>query len=268
VPEATIAGRPSGRADDHVITHTDGPGDVPCQTVTVVREAARQTPRQARSRVACASLPGMAAALFVRYLGGMSEPVPVQDAGASGERVRRVDARRNLEAIIDASVPLLCEHPRASMQQIAAAAGLHRATVHRHFPSRDDLLDELRRRAFASSVEELNAVLAQPSAEPGDTLERATVALITVGDRYRLYRYTTWRNAENEDRAQEIGVNLIALLTDAQAAGQVRSDLPIKQLTAAIGGLIWAMLPQVADDGLAIKQAARTIRTLIAAPTA
>ncbi|MCW2999490.1 MAG: transcriptional regulator [Solirubrobacterales bacterium] len=201
----------------------------------------------------------------------MSEPVSVQDAGAPGapgERVRRVDARRNLEAIIQAAVPLLSEHPRASMQQIAAAAGLHRATVHRHFPSRDDLLDELRRRAFAASMEELNAVLEQPSADPSDTLERATAALITVGDRYRLYRYTTWRSAENEGRAEEIGSNLIALLTDAQAAGQVRSDLPIRQLAAAIGGLIWAMLPQVAQDGLSIKQAARMIRTLMGAPTA
>ncbi|MCW3014617.1 MAG: transcriptional regulator [Solirubrobacterales bacterium] len=198
----------------------------------------------------------------------MSESASVKDAAAPLERVRRVDARRNLEAIVAAAVPLLCEHPRASMQQIAVAAGLHRATVHRHFPSRDDLLDELRHRAFSASVDELNAVLEQPSADPGDMLERAMVALLSVGNQYRLYFYTTWRSAENEDRAQEISINLIALLTDAQAAGQVRTDLPVKQLAAAIGGLIWAMLPQVAEDDLSIPQAARTIRTLIAAPTA
>ncbi len=154
------------------------------------------------------------------------------------------------------------------MQQIAAAAGLHRATVHRHFPSRDDLLDELRHRAFSASAEELRAVMAQPSSDPSDTLERATAALIGVGDRYRLYRYTSWRSDETEDRAQEIGGGLVSILTDAREAGQVRSDLPVLQLAAAIGGLIWATLPQVADGSLTVGQAARITRTLMEAPTA
>lgn len=184
----------------------------------------------------------------------------------AGDRVRRVDARRNLEAIIEAAVPLLCEHPRASMQQIAAAAGLHRATVHRHFPSRDDLLDELRQRAYTQSLEGLNAVMATPSAEPGDTLERAAATLIAPGDRYRLHRYTTWRSTENEDKALEIGEGLIAIVTAAQAAGQARKDLPAEQLAAAIGGLIFALLPQIADGAMTIADAARTVRVFLAAP--
>jgi AcrR family transcriptional regulator len=184
------------------------------------------------------------------------------------DRVRRIDARRNLEAIIDAAVPLLTERPRASMQQIAAAAGLHRATVHRHFPSRDDLLDELRHRAFLASADGVQATLAAPSADPGDTLERAIAAMIAVGDRYRLYRFTTWRNPENEDSVGELNAQLLGLLAEAQAAGQVRTDLPLPQLGAALGGLIWAMLPQVGDGALTIEQAARTVRTLLAVPQA
>lgn len=184
----------------------------------------------------------------------------------SAERVRRVDARRNLEAIVEAAVPLLSERPRASMQQIAAAAGLHRATVHRHFPSRDDLLDELRRRTITASVAELEAVVAAPSADPGETLERATAALLTVGDRYRLYRFTTWRNAESEASADVIGEHLMAVLGQARDAGQVRTDLPLDQLGIAFGGLIVAILPAIGDGSLTVKQAARMVRTLIASP--
>jgi AcrR family transcriptional regulator len=187
-------------------------------------------------------------------------------ADPAAERVRRVDARRNLEAIVEAAVPLLAERPRASMQQIAAAAGLHRATVHRHFPSRDDLLDELRRRTITASAAELENVVASPSAEPLDTLERATAALLSVGDRYRLYRFTTWRNAESEASADVIGEHLMALLGEARDAGQVRTDLPLQQLGIAFGGMIVAMLPSVGDGSLTIKQAARTVRTLIASP--
>jgi AcrR family transcriptional regulator len=184
---------------------------------------------------------------------------------AVSDRVRRVDARRNLEAIIDAAVPLLCEAPRASMQQIAAAAGLHRATVHRHFPSRDDLLEELRQRAFTASSEALNRVRSAPSDDPGETLRLATVVLLQVGDAFRLYRYTTWRSADADGPALQIGRGLSELVTAAQQAGRVRSDLPAVQLVAALGGLIWAVLPQVADETLTLDGAAAMIGTLLAA---
>lgn len=196
----------------------------------------------------------------------MPAKTPLGSADASADRVRRVDARRNLEAIIEAAIPLLTEHPRASMQQIASAAGLHRATVHRHFPSRDDLLDELRHRAIAASVTELEAVLAAPSDNPGDTLERAAAALIAVGDHYRLYRFTTWRSPSSEESAGVVGEHLMGLLADAQAAGQVREDVPAEQLGIALGGLIVAMMPAVGDGTLTVAQAARTVRMLLAAP--
>ncbi|MCW2958242.1 MAG: transcriptional regulator, TetR family [Solirubrobacterales bacterium] len=197
----------------------------------------------------------------------MSERLAPRSKGAS-DRVRRVDARRNLQAIIEAAVPLLCEHPRASMQQIAAAAGLHRATVHRHFPSRDDLLEELRQRAFSASSEALNAVRAAPSSDPGQTLLRATAALVQVGDQFRLYRYTTWRSADTDGPAELIGAGLVELVGAAQAVGAIRTDLPAEQLVAAMGGLIWAMLPQVADGQLTVDGAAGMIRTLLGAPGA
>ncbi len=186
---------------------------------------------------------------------------------SGGDRMRRVDARRNLEAIIEAAVPLLCEHPRASMQQIAAAAGLHRATVHRHFPSRDDLLEELRQRAFSASSEALAAVRAAPSPDPGETLHRASAALIAVGDRFRLNRYTTWRSADTDGPAQQIGAGLAALIADAQASGAVRDDLPVDRLVAVFGGLVWAVLPLIADGELTVDAAAEVVRTMLAAPT-
>ncbi len=190
----------------------------------------------------------------------MPEPAPAEDPR---DRPRRVDARRNLEAIVEAAVPLLCEQPRASMQQIAEAAGVHRATVHRHFRSRDDLLDELRERAARLSGTELDAAFTGPADDPGQTLQRATAALLRVGTRYRLYRYTTWRSAANEDRALEISERIGALVAAAQVAGQVRADLPLPQLVAAFGGLITGMFPLVDTGVLTIEEAAQTVRTLL-----
>jgi TetR/AcrR family transcriptional regulator, mexCD-oprJ operon repressor len=46
----------------------------------------------------------------------------------------RADARRNREQILDAAASVLGTDPAASIVDIAAAAGLGRATVYRHFP--------------------------------------------------------------------------------------------------------------------------------------
>jgi AcrR family transcriptional regulator len=49
--------------------------------------------------------------------------------------------------IIDAARRLLADNRDASMRAIAEAAGLGRGTVHRHFSTREDLIDAVRRHA-------------------------------------------------------------------------------------------------------------------------
>ncbi len=60
----------------------------------------------------------------------------------------RADARQSITRILDAANRVLAQDPQASLEQVAEAAGVSRATVHRHFSSRRALLDAL--------VEDLN----------------------------------------------------------------------------------------------------------------
>ncbi len=63
------------------------------------------------------------------------------------ERRRRSDAALNRAKIMDAARRLLAENGDASMRAIAKAAGLGRGTVHRHFATREELMEAVRRQA-------------------------------------------------------------------------------------------------------------------------
>ena len=60
--------------------------------------------------------------------------------------LRRADALRNRERILDAAERMLERSPSATLADIAAAAGVARSTLHRRFPNRDALLAALQDR--------------------------------------------------------------------------------------------------------------------------
>jgi AcrR family transcriptional regulator len=85
----------------------------------------------------------------------MSQSVPFRhgDEGAdrlgeqAPERRRRSDAALNRAKILDAARRALADNEDTSIRAIAEKAGVGRGTVHRHFPTREDLMDAVRRQA-------------------------------------------------------------------------------------------------------------------------
>jgi AcrR family transcriptional regulator len=61
---------------------------------------------------------------------------------ARSRRVRS-DAQQSVARILDAAQKVFTDDPNAPLDQVAEVAGLARATVHRHFSSRQALLDAL-----------------------------------------------------------------------------------------------------------------------------
>lgn len=88
------------------------------------------------------------------------------------ERPTRADATRNREAIIDASLTTLNVSPRASMGEIAAAAGVSRSTLYSHFASRQTLVVTTLNRMLSHANAQFAAL--DPTLSP----ENAVAALV------------------------------------------------------------------------------------------
>src|SRR3954462_13388670 len=72
-----------------------------------------------------------------------------QTTTAKPQRRRRSDADRSVQAILEAALDALAGDPDASMAEIARRAGVVRATIYAHFPTRESLLDDVMEHAVA-----------------------------------------------------------------------------------------------------------------------
>src|SRR5512142_1630500 len=96
-------------------------------------------------------------------------------ADASAPKRRRADAERSITAIVDAALEALASDPDVSMAEIARRAGVVRATIYMHFPTREALLDAVMENAVAQVAEATRA--AEPTqGEPEEALERVLLA--------------------------------------------------------------------------------------------
>src|SRR5213075_1578053 len=98
-------------------------------------------------------------------------------------RKRRADAERSITAITDAALEALAGDPDASMSAIARRAGVVRATVYMHYPTREALLDAVTDHA----IDEVAAVVdaAEPEhGDPTDALRRVIAATWRTLGRY------------------------------------------------------------------------------------
>ena len=78
----------------------------------------------------------------------------------------RADSRRTRVRIVEASRRLLEQSPAAPVADVAAAAGVSRSTLYRHFPDRDSLLRAARAHQPRDAGETLGAIAAAGAARP------------------------------------------------------------------------------------------------------
>jgi TetR/AcrR family transcriptional repressor of mexCD-oprJ operon len=144
-------------------------------------------------------------------------------------------------SIIEAAAKLLAARgDQASMNDVAVAAGMARATVYRYFPSRQALLDELAAVAVRNAGERLSSARIH-EIPPREALTRAIRALVEVGDPLVVLAREHVRPTGEHFRHQ-IHEPIESLVDRARAEGALRDDLPSSWLTEALIGLVVSVL--------------------------
>jgi AcrR family transcriptional regulator len=181
---------------------------------------------------------------------------------------RRADAERSIARILDAAVDSLGEDPEASMSTIARRAGVVRATIYVHFPTREALLEAVTERA----LHEVGAAIAaaEPDrGEPADALARVITATWRILGRYHALIAINTGEQSHEELHQRHGSvlgALVPLIERGQADGVFRGDVPVSWHLAMVMALIHAGSGELSAGRVGSDDAeAALIRTVLGA---
>ena len=161
-------------------------------------------------------------------------------AEAPAPKRRRADAERSIAAILDAALEALASDPDSSMSEIARRAGVVRATIYVHFPTRVDLLDAVMEHAVAQVAEAMRGAEPQRG-EPVEALERSLRATWRQLARFHaLLELNTARLSAEELHRRHLPVldQLEPLIERGQKHGVFRSDLPVAWHLAVIRAIV------------------------------
>jgi AcrR family transcriptional regulator len=175
-------------------------------------------------------------------------------------RAPRSDAAKNRAALIDAARAELNRDPDASLDAIAAAAGLSRRAVYGHFASRDALIAEL---AALGAARVAAAVDAIHDADP--VLDLALVGRL-VWDDVEHVRAMTWSVVRGPLREQvlqhglgPLHARIVADVELAARTGAGRTDLHAETVARLIEGAAFAVLDESLRRPMSLEEGRRLV---------
>jgi AcrR family transcriptional regulator len=155
-------------------------------------------------------------------------------------RKRRADAERSISSIIDAALEALASDPDVSMAEIARRAGVVRATVYMHFPTRESLLDAVMEDATTQVADAIRE--AEPArGEPREALERVLRATwLQLSQFHGVLGININRLSSTELRRRHLPMTtqIVPLLERGQAEGVFRSDVSATWLIAVVRAIV------------------------------
>jgi AcrR family transcriptional regulator len=179
-----------------------------------------------------------------------------------GQELSVKDARRT--ELLNAAGELLVIKPAASLAEVAEYAGIGKATLHRYFPNRDDLMLALGYRA----LDMVSKAIADSQPEQDSAVAaftRIVEALVPLGDKLQFLLseslFDTHPDFTAADRATQEPV--LRLIQRGQASGELRSDLNADWILHHMNYALFATWQSVHDGFVARREAPRLLLTTL-----
>ena len=160
----------------------------------------------------------------------------------------RRDASENRERVLQAAEEVFADRgPAATLEDVAAAAGVGPATLYRRFANKDALVREVLTRFFRRLIEVAEAAAQEPPEVGLDEFLRTVgVELASKGG----LSAPIWGELAPGPLVERLRGLSTELLVRAQAVGAVRADVTPDDVTVAVWALRGVVHAELADPDL------------------
>ena len=164
------------------------------------------------------------------------------------------------DRIVEATATVWAADPSATLDVVAQRAGVGRATLHRHFPSRAALIRTAALEGIAALTAALDAA-ALGQRKPAEALDALINILVPFGDRLHFLLVTGELIDDPDLAAAEAAESPPPkAMGEAAAAGVLRNDLPAAWRFRALEALLYAAWTAVAAGEIARLEAPELVR--------
>lgn len=157
--------------------------------------------------------------------------------GDAEQPARSVHARHE---VLTAAAHVLAASPQASIDDVARATGVARATLYRWFESREGLVGAILDQLLAEADAIARAGLAARDTPALSVIQSMAGDLLALGERYRFMEARIER-----DDLGDLYSKFVALIAEGQASGELRADLPAEWVVSMFEGTILAASKEV-----------------------
>jgi len=175
---------------------------------------------------------------------------------------RKKDQRliRSEKAIIEAGIDTLLINSSAGMSEIAEAAGIGRATLYRHFESREALIQALVMKCY----EEIETALASHRDLKGkEALDKIIDILMPIANRFK-FLVNLWTIVEDNKEVKRVEEQmyeeLFIVFDQAKKAKEVDPGLPNEWLVAFFDSILTAGWVLVEEGDVSSEDAAKYMK--------
>lgn len=164
--------------------------------------------------------------------------------------------QRNKAKMLSLAMTILAKNPKASLNDIAEAADVGRATLFRYFKSRKqlirELIDEAERR-----IDSATRPILEKNLDTGETLEQIIRALVPIG---ASFHFLSSESIHSDTGGIETIYNTQLLLMKELSArlkadGVVAPDIPGAWVAAVLDNLIYTAWVTISEGDIAPNQA-------------
>ncbi len=181
-------------------------------------------------------------------------------AGDAAQATRSAHARRE---VLTAAAHVLAASPQASIDDVARATGVARATLYRWFENREGLFGAILDQLLAEADAIARAGLAARDTPALSVIQSMAGDLLALGERYRFMEAKLGR-----DDFGDLHAKFIELIANGQASGELRGDLPAEWVVSMFESTIMAASKEVSIGNFTRVQAEylmdQTFATLLA----